>query len=138
MNEWRLIEPCLPPPRDSRLRAEPRRGIVDAIFCTLRGGGSGGERQFQPERPEPSYRAGQERMTVIRKTPGVGGAAACIGDSGVPVWIIVTMSEAGACVAEMLAAYPQLTAADCAAALNYALLHRAEIDADIAWGKAGA
>jgi len=75
-------------------------------------------------------------MTVIRKSPGIRGGAACIGDSRVPVWIIVLMSEAGACVGEMLAAYPQLTPADCAAALNYALAHRAEIDADIAWDKA--
>jgi uncharacterized protein (DUF433 family) len=73
-------------------------------------------------------------MTVIRKTPGVRCGAACIGDSRVPVWIIVLMSEAGAGVAEMLAAYPQLTPDGCAAALNYARTHRAEIDADIAWG----
>ena len=73
-------------------------------------------------------------MTVIRKAPGVRGGAACIGDSRVPVWMIVLMSESGAGVGEMLAAYPQLTPADCAAALNYALLHRAEIDADITWG----
>jgi|SRR6185312_12161573 len=135
MKEWRLIELCLPLPRDSRPRAKPLRGIVDAIFCALRGGG---ERQLQGEHPEASHLGGQQRMTVIRKTPGICADAACIGDSGVPVWIIVTMSETGACVAEMLAAYPQLTPADCAAALNYALAHRAEIDADIAWGKADA
>jgi uncharacterized protein (DUF433 family) len=138
MKERRSIEPDLPPPRDSRLRAQPPRGIVDAIVCGSFGGGSESARPFQPERPEPSHRVGQERMTVVRRTPGVCAAPACIGDSGVPVWIIVTMSEAGACVAEMLAVYPQLTPADCAAALNYALLHRAEIDADIAWGKADA
>lgn len=75
-------------------------------------------------------------MTIIRKTPGVCGGAACIGNSRVPVWIIVLMSEAGAGVEELLAAYPQLTPADCAAALNYALLHRAEIDAHITWDRA--
>ena len=72
-------------------------------------------------------------MTVINKTPGVRAGAACIGSSRVPVWIIVMMSEAGAGVPEMLAAYPELNAADCAAALNYAVKHRAEIDTCIAW-----
>lgn len=88
----------------------------------------------QPGRPDPSNQTGQEGMTGIRKTPGVRRGAACIGDSRVPVWIIVLMSEAGAGVEEILAAYPQLTPAGCAAALNYALLHRAEVDADITWG----
>ncbi len=142
MKEWRAIEP------------RPLREIVDAIFCAVRGGGIGRAhraspqasprrrhadrwpQEVQPGQPETSPRMWQERMTVIRKTPGVCGAAACIGDSGVPVSTIVRMSEAGAGVAEMLAAYPRLTPADCAAALNYALMHRAEIDADIAWDKA--
>lgn len=75
-------------------------------------------------------------MTAIRKTPGVCGGAACIGDTRIPVWTIVLMSEAGAGPAEMLAIYPQMTAADCAAALNYALKHRAEIDTYIAWDRA--
>lgn len=113
MKEWRSIGPRLPPP--------PRYGRLEV----------------RPGPPDSSHRMGQEGMTVIRKTPGVC-AAACIGDSGVPVWIIVLMSEAGAGVGEMLAAYPELTPADCAAALNYALARRAEIDADIAWDKANA
>ena len=153
MKEWRSIEPQSPRPGYGRLHARPLREIIDAIFCAVYGGG-GREHQpspqasprrrpadrwpqeVQPRRLETSPRTGQERMTVIRKTPGVCGAAACIGDSGVPVWTIVTMSEAGTGVAEILAAYPRLTPADCAAALNYALMHRAEIDADIAWHKA--
>ena len=80
----------------------------------------------------------QEGTNLVRKTPGVCGSPACIGDSGVPIWIIVLMSEAGAGIEEILTVYPQLTRADCAAALNYALKHRAEIDADITWDKAGA
>ena len=75
-------------------------------------------------------------MTAICKTPSICGGAACIGDTGIPVWTVVLMSEAGAGLAEMLAIYPQLTAADCAAALNYALKHRAEIDASVAWSRA--
>lgn len=74
-------------------------------------------------------------MTAIRKTPGICGGAACLGDTGIPVWTIVLMSEAGAGLTEMLAIYPQLTPADCAAALNYALKHRAEIDTHIAWDR---
>jgi uncharacterized protein (DUF433 family) len=77
-------------------------------------------------------------MAAIRKTPGVCNGAACIGATCVPVWIIVLMSEAGAGVREMLAAYPMLSPADCAGALNYALKHRAEIDAYIAWDGSGA
>jgi uncharacterized protein (DUF433 family) len=88
----------------------------------------------QARPPESLPQTRQDGMTVIRKTPGVRRGAACIGDSNVPVWIIALMSEAGAGVEEILAAYPQLTPADCAAALNYALMHRAEIDADITWG----
>ena len=80
-----------------------------------------------------SHRRGREGMTVTGKKPCVC-AVACVG--GVPVWIIVRMSEAGAGAAEILSAHPELTPADCAAALNYALAHRAEIDADIAWDKA--
>ena len=79
----------------------------------------------------------QEDTTVVGKAPGVCGSPACIGDSGVPVWIIVLMSEAGADVDDILKIYPQLTRADCAAALNYALNHRAEIDADITWDRVG-
>lgn len=74
-------------------------------------------------------------MTAICKTPGICGGAACIGDTHVPVWTIVLMSEAGARVTEMLAIYPQLTPADCAAALNYAMKHRAEIDTYITWDR---
>ena len=74
-------------------------------------------------------------MTIIRKTPGVCSGVACIGDSRVPVWIVVMMSEAGAGLREMLAVYPELTPADCAAALNYAITHRPEIDAHITWSQ---
>jgi uncharacterized protein (DUF433 family) len=93
-------------------------------------------RDVRPE-PRETRQRGQEGMSVIRKTPGVRRGTACIGDSRVPVWIIVLMSEAGAGVEEMLTAYPQLTPADCAAALNYARVNRAEIDADITWGTWG-
>lgn len=75
-------------------------------------------------------------MAAIRKIPGISGGAACVGDSHIPVWIVVLMSEAGAGFPEMMAVYPQLTPADCAAALNYALKHRAEIDAYIIWDRA--
>ena len=79
----------------------------------------------------------QEDTTVVRKSPDVVGSPACIGDSGIPVWIVVLMSEAGAGVEDILKVYPQLTRADCAAALNYALKHRAEIDADITLDRVG-
>jgi len=79
----------------------------------------------------------RESTAGIRDTPDARGGA-CVGDSGVPVWVIVLMSEAGAGIGEMQAVYPQLTAADCAAALNYALMRRAEIDADITWHKSNA
>jgi len=75
-------------------------------------------------------------MTAIRKTPGVSAGAACVGDTRVTVWTIVLMSEAGAGLSEMTAIYPRLTPADFAAALNYALKHRSEIDVHIAWERA--
>ena len=116
--------------------ADPEKDVDGRKRQAPRPRGPAGRRpqDAQPGQPAPSSQPGQEGMTVIRKTPGIRGGAACIGDSRVPVWIIVLMSEAGAGVGEMLAAYPQLTPGDCAAALNYALRHRAEIDADITWG----
>jgi uncharacterized protein (DUF433 family) len=65
--------------------------------------------------------------------PGICGGAACIGN--VPVWIIALISESGGGIQEMLGAYPELKPADCAASLNYALTHRAEIDAHITWNR---
>ena len=70
-------------------------------------------------------------MSIVRKASGGG---AYIGDSRVPVCAIVLMRDAGADIEEMLVAHPQLTIADCAAALDYARGNRAEIDADIIWG----
>ena len=105
----------------------------DHCFCRHQGSpGPGGQ---APQRPDSPAQMRQESMTVIAKTPGVCGGAACVSNSLVPVWVIVLMSERGAGLEEILTAYPQLTPADCATALNYALIHRAEIDADITWNK---
>ena len=70
-------------------------------------------------------------MSIVRKA---SGGVAYIGNSRVPVCVIVLMRDAGADIEEMLVAHPQLTIADCAAALDYARANRAEIDADIIWG----
>jgi len=70
-------------------------------------------------------------MSIVRKA---SGGVAYIGDSRVPVCAIVLMRDAGADIEEMLVAHPQLTIADCAAALDYARGNRAEIGADIIWG----
>jgi uncharacterized protein (DUF433 family) len=74
---------------------------------------------------------GRIDMSIVRKT---SGGVAYIRDSRIPVCAIVLLYESGADFEEILAAHPQLTIADCAAALDYASANRAEIDADIIWG----
>jgi uncharacterized protein (DUF433 family) len=60
-----------------------------------------------------------------------GGAARVI-RTCIPVWLLEALRRAGKTDAELLTAYPTLTAEDLANAWNYARTHRDEMDREIA------
>ncbi len=68
----------------------------------------------------------------IRKTPGVMGGEACIRESRVPVWLMVSYRQMGSSEAELLENYPMLSAQDLVNTWHYAEQHAAEIDGAIA------
>jgi uncharacterized protein (DUF433 family) len=68
----------------------------------------------------------------IRKTPGVCGGEACIGNTRIAVWLLVNARRLGVSERELLADYPVLTDGDLRAAWEYYVLHPREIDGAIA------
>jgi len=62
----------------------------------------------------------------ITKTPGVMGGEACIANTRLPVWLFVSLRRQGAADAELLEAYPHLSAADLVNVWTYADAHSAE------------
>jgi uncharacterized protein (DUF433 family) len=78
-----------------------------------------------------SSAASIEKVHVTR-TPGVCGGKPCIAGTRIRVWDIYEWHElAGRSVAEILSAYPQLSAADVHAALAFFFDHEAEIRTQI-------
>ncbi len=67
------------------------------------------------------------RSQGITKTPGVIGGDACIADTRLPVWLFVSLRHQGASDADLLEAYPHLTAADLVNVWAYADAHPEEI-----------
>ena len=65
----------------------------------------------------------------IRKSAGVMGGAACIGNSRIPVWVLVSLKKQQMTDGELLRAYPSLQASDLEAAWGYYTVHSDEIDA---------
>ncbi|MEM1255462.1 MAG: DUF433 domain-containing protein [Cyanobacteria bacterium P01_H01_bin.21] len=63
----------------------------------------------------------------IKKTPGVMGGDACIRQTRIPVWLLVSLRKQGATEAYLLEDYPDLTATDLANAWLYADSHSDEI-----------
>lgn len=63
---------------------------------------------------------------------GVCGGSARIIRTRIPVWLLEAMRRSGRTDAELLAAYPSLTAEDLANAWNYSRGHRDEMDREIA------
>jgi uncharacterized protein (DUF433 family) len=68
----------------------------------------------------------------ISKTAGVMGGEACIRETRIPVWLLVSYSRLGLSEAKLLDNYPTLSAHDLVNAWNYAAAHPDEIDAAIA------
>ena len=63
----------------------------------------------------------------IQKTPGVMGGEACIRQTRIPVWLLVSLRQQGATEAYLLEDYPTLSAADLANAWLYANNNSEEI-----------
>src|SRR5690242_11872112 len=69
----------------------------------------------------------KDEFPGIQKTPGVQGGEACIGRSRITVWGMWRYHELGMTDAQILEAYPSLTAEDLANAYAYARAHMDEI-----------
>lgn len=64
----------------------------------------------------------------IKKTPGVCGGDACIGNTRIPVWSLINYRRLGGSDAIILEAFPHLTAADLVNAWAYADAYVDEIE----------
>ena len=67
----------------------------------------------------------------IKKTPGVCGGDACVGNTRIQVWVLVGYRRLGCSDAELLNCYPHLTAADLVNAWAYADAYPEEIETAI-------
>ena len=68
----------------------------------------------------------------ICKTPGVMGGEACVRDTRIPVWLLVSYTRLGLSEAKLLDNYPTLTGRDLVNAWSYASAYIDEIDRAIA------
>ncbi len=76
--------------------------------------------------------AGPNGQALVRKTPDVCGGEACVRDSRIMVWLLVSFMRQGMADAELRANYPTITAEDLDAARVYYRQHPDEIDKAIA------
>ncbi len=72
------------------------------------------------------------RWIGIEKTSGVMGGDACIRQTRIPVWLLVSLRDQGASEAYLLEDYPTLTAADLVNAWLYVETYPEEIEEAIA------
>lgn len=70
-------------------------------------------------------------MAWSAKKAGVMGGDACVRQTRIPVWLLVSLRHQGATEAYLLEDYPDLAATDLANAWLYAETHADEIDAAI-------
>ena len=63
----------------------------------------------------------------IQKTSGVMGGDACIRQTRIPIWLLVSLRQQGATETYLLEDYPDLTAADLTNAWLYAEANSSEI-----------
>jgi uncharacterized protein (DUF433 family) len=63
----------------------------------------------------------------IQKNPNVMGGDACIRQTRIPVWLLVSLRQQGATESYILEDYPTLTAADLVNAWHYAEHHTEEV-----------
>ena len=67
----------------------------------------------------------------IQKTPGVCGGRACVGNTRIPVWTLISFLQQGTSDEDMIRAYPALTVDHLNLVREYYEANRAEIDRDI-------
>ena len=65
---------------------------------------------------------------MVRKTPGVSGGYACIRDTRIPVWTLISLTNQGADDEELLTDFPGLTSFDLFVARKYYQFNRDEIN----------
>ena len=68
----------------------------------------------------------------IHKTPGIMGGEACVQETRIPVWLLVSYTRLGLSEAKLLDNYPTLTAKDLVNAWSYASAYTDGIDWAIA------
>lgn len=66
----------------------------------------------------------------VSETPGVMGGYPCVGNTRIPVRLIVDFTRAGMSIAELLEHYPQLTADQIRGALAFYATHPERVDED--------
>lgn len=71
---------------------------------------------------------GAQGEILVRKTPGVCGGEACIGNTRIMVWLLVALKNDGMSDADLLKNYPTLRPKDLSAAWEYYRQHPDEID----------
>ena len=64
----------------------------------------------------------------IKKTPGLCGGDACVGNTRIQVWVLVGYRRLGCSDAELFKCYPHFCAADLANGWAYAEAHPEEIE----------
>ena len=67
----------------------------------------------------------------VRETPGVSGGYPCVGNTRIPVRLIVEFTREGVSIARLLAMYPQLTPELIRGALDYYAAFPDRVDEDI-------
>jgi len=79
---------------------------------------------------EEEYTLFQQALTdrMVKKTPGVVGGHACIRNTRIAVWILISLMHQGVDDAALLRKFPGLSLIDLAAARSYYVSFRAEID----------
>jgi uncharacterized protein (DUF433 family) len=62
---------------------------------------------------------GPQGQPLIQKTPGVCGGGACIRNTRIMVWLLVSMKRQGASDDQLLSSFPSLSPDDLGAAWEY-------------------
>lgn len=68
---------------------------------------------------------------AVRETPGVSGGYPCVGNTRIPVRLIVEFTRDGVTVDGLLTMYPHLTAEQIHGALAFYVAYPARVDDDI-------
>jgi len=67
----------------------------------------------------------------VQETPGVCGGYPCVGNTRIPVRLIVEFTRDGLSIDDLLTMYPYLTPDQLRGALDYYAAHPARVDEDI-------